>query len=608
MNRIFILLCFGIFLSSLATIMVNAKQPKNMVQITDFYMDLWYDKNPTLSRSTYIDFEVGYYGGAITITTLELTIANSTDTLLLFSNPSNIYLDDTNPYYYDYVELQFDKIEIWDITLFVETEAGDPFYEYGQLEVSPFRLGLYSMCDPYVNKSTEINYEVEYYDNIPNKNITIEVLLDDSMENYPGTNVSIYNSLYTFTIAPDSYYNSFYNVFDSSGYYKLWLNVTDLDTNKQWFTWDYTDVEWINISISQEYQVFVDNTTMLEVELNSYLSISINVDAVLTIRRYYPEYPKLEYSYQWTNIQLDPTNPQYYNSISLTFQEHGEFDVELVVIDQDNDEYIYDGCYYEVYNEVDLRIYQPMEIWTGDDYWANLDILYFKSTTVTANIEFLIDDGISSKILYSAYDVTFFGQTPYSFNYHYWGNSVNDPINQMGYFDVYLRVYIQETMEEYVEYCWFYVRGGDTSPPEIIDTSGLNDGDTYSDIMTITANVTDDQSDVYNVILDVTNENFSETFFFNTEIDWYKYKTYCHCYATLTLNTANIYDGDYKVTIEAEDDQGYRASETFSVRFENEYIYEPPKDDEDDKISPGFEGYGLIFALIVVVNLIKRRK
>jgi hypothetical protein len=609
---IFMILGLVMVLSFLTNGNVNAKQTEySVLQVTEPEMDLNYEKNPVIYDSTYIGFWIDFFGDTVTLTQVDLTITNSTTTLLIYSIPNSINLGPNNPVFFDEINIQFNKLETWNLTLCVVTETGGPFYKYGQLEVSPFQIGVYETDDAIAYTPTEIYFYIWYEDYIPNKNIAVEVLVDDSNVNPPGTNISIYNTLHVFSSAPSSFSDTFYRTFTNVGYYILWMNVTDLDTSQQWFTRNTVDVQSINATIHQENELFVGNLTKIEIELNYYGPSEIFADAFLYIRNYYDFYKEDSYSYEWKDIQLNTTHPRFNDSIYLSFEEHehGDYDVWLDVYDNTYDTYISDYCDFRVWNDVDLRIYHSNEIWPGegDYYYASFDIYYFKSRTVTADIEVILD----GSVIYSEYGVIFPGQTPYSFDAFYWGYNIDAyPISSLGYHEITLRVYIQETGEEFIEQSGFIALGVDNVSPVFRDISGLTNGATYSGSITITVNVTDDLSDVYNVILDVTNENFSETFYFGTETDWYIYKTYCHCYATLILKTTNIYDGDYQVTIKTEDDQGNRASEMFYVRFENGYLYEPPNgdDDDDDKISPGFEAFGLIFALIVVVGLLKRRK
>ncbi|MFX0053153.1 MAG: hypothetical protein ACFE8U_17900, partial [Candidatus Hermodarchaeota archaeon] len=573
MNRKGRLIFFLFNLIALTTLFMinNAIAEPTQIEETDaeLFLELWYDKEPVMNEPTWIDC---YVEAATDVTfSLELRVENSTHSLVLYHNPSITLIYNSNQQWFDCsVKITFNKTEQWNIRLAATTTV--KVYDVtGQLEVSPFQLSIYEMYKAIAYNPTEIEIYIGYEDNIPNKNITVEVLLDDSNINFPGTNISIYNKPHVFASGPVSFFDTFYYPFDNIGYYVLWLNVTDLDTNQQWFTWNSIYVHSINATIYQESQLFVGNITKIEIELNYYGPFEIFADAFLYIIDYYHFDKEESYSYEWKGIKLNATHPRFNDSIFLSFEEHGEYDVWLDVFDETNDEYISDWCYFTVWNEVDLRIDQPMEIWPGegDDYSADFSIYYFRSETVTVDIEVFLD----GSIIHYEYGVEFPGQTPYTFNYFPWGYNINAyPILNLGYHEVTLRVYIIETTEEFTEHRWFYARGADTAPPVFREISGLTNGATYSNVITITANVTDDQSYIYYVDLIIKNENYTGTYHFGIETYQYKFKVFYFCYATLKLDTARIYDGKYDVTLEAGDEEGHTGSETFSVIFENGYI------------------------------------
>ena len=109
----------------------------------------------------------------------------------------------------------------------------------------------------------------------------------------------------------------------------------------------------------------------------------------------------------------------------------------------------------------------------------------------------------------------------------------------------------------------------------------------------------------HQVKMRIENENDSAIFKFD-ELEYNK----SYWYASLFLDTEEIYDGEYKVEIEAEDEHSNSRSEHFrEVRFQNGNIYVPSSEETSDSpdITPGFEGIMLILSIITTVVFLKRR-
>lgn len=617
-KMIFIMLNL-VFLLSLIAIGNVTAEPLLEQETEELHLWLGYDNEPHINAPTWINFDVNSLDKAITFS-LELRIENSTHVLVLYDNAS-IYLDSINSYFYHQVEIKFNKTEQWNISLTAVTTTANVYVEEGQLQASPFELDIWLNYDTYAYEPTQIDIEVYYYD-YGTRNIDVEVLLDDS---YSNTTIFLSPGVsFPGTSPPEYWSDSFSKTYTDLGYYQIWLLV--YDGSSTWTTRRSFDVSWFEINVNRDPDLYIENDTTISFEINSSIPSLINVDIYMYIEggmgwtgdEYFFNQTFFTHS---TTLDGSLSEASFSDSVYVapfTFTTWGYYDIVIKAIDTTNNKETEFQRYLDVHEEVEIQLEQEREI-KLEEYndntrkaWLWFEVGYMGTKDVNVVIELLLDDGISNTTLYYNESHSFVGQAPYSFNHDYENRfqmQIEHIFTKRGYYDVWVLVHNLNTGELLnYRHCWFNVEGKEFDPPVIEDVEGLTDGATYSGTIDIEVTVTDESIMEYVKLL-VTNENSSDSMYFDELLEEGDY-----WYATLSLETADIYDGEYKVKIEAKDEFGNIGTADFDIKFKNGNIYVLPEDDrtkeydEEDRITPGFEGLILLLSILSLVSYSKHRK
>ncbi|MFX0181664.1 MAG: hypothetical protein ACFE95_01180 [Candidatus Hodarchaeota archaeon] len=615
-GKLIFFLCNLIVLTSLFLIDTATAEPIQIEQEKDeLFLYLYYDNEPHINEPTWIDCEVE---AATDVTfSLELRIENSTDSLVIYENSSiTLIYDSDQQWFYYTVEITFNKTEQWNIWLTATTTAAKVYDVQGQLQTSPFELYISTNYDAYAYYPTTIDISINYYGFGPQNISYAEVLLDDSF-----SNDSIYynNSVPAFSGGPENIWDSFNYTITTTGYYQLWFRV--YDGSKIWTVWNSFNVRWLEIRINCN-DIFVENATTIDFEILSSIPSSINVDIYMNITWWFNDEDFNLGLYTKYSVPLDATfnRAGFTDSVYVppyTFPNWGGHchNIVLKAVDTTNDKETIQEYHFHVHEEVEILLEQDRELWLDESAGNKitttmmLTIGYMGTEDVNISIELILDDGVSNTTLYYNASHSFFGVIPYSFDHDYdheFYAKVDHTFTKIGDYNVWLVVRVSET-DELLNYshCWFKVKGKEFDPPIIVNVEGLTNGATYSGWIDIKVTMTEDSMMEY-VRLLVSNENFSDSMDFDLS------EESNYWYATLSLDTSNIFDGDYKAKVEAKDEYGNIGTVDFNIRFENGIIYIPPDEDKDfeeeDRITPGFEGLILILSILTLVGYSKHRK
>lgn len=582
--------------------------------------------NQTLSQEQYLDLNVGHpnvvhvgqtidfyievcYDGLTEIKfSLQLLLDDGVTNSTLYYNDS-IYFDSNSKCFYEEVSLSFDNTGYYDVWLITITDSGGKYFSHSWLEVSAFQLFLDQDYEAYVGQPTWFIVGVDYYD-YGSEEISVEVQVDREDEIKESQTIFINSSIiFSGVTPPESYWHSFSYTFHETGYYMIQFDVIDIDTGETWTRWSDIEVKWLEINIYHEGDIFVGNTTTIEFEVLSSINQLIYVDISLSIIGYSNNEVIFEEGYGWKNIPMDGTviRDRINDSKSLIFDSKGKYEVFLSVFDKTNEKVIEEYRNFRVHETLELWFEYEKSVDISYPTWLYFEVNYYGTDDIIITVELLLDDGFSNQtIFYNGY-IQLSGQIPGSFNSDNFNKEFEITFDKIGYYDVWMIVNILGTEKVFYEHSWFEVFGKENNPPTIIEVTELNDDTTYSGEIIINVTITD-ESIVSWVKMRIENENDSAIFKFDELVYNKSYWS-----SSLFLDTEEIYDGEYKVEIEAEDEHGNSRSEYFwEVRFQNGNMYVLSSEKSSSSsglpdITPGFEGIMLILSIITSVVYLKRR-